>query len=135
MSKPQPGCGGGAGVSGYAWKLPSLSQVAAPEWDWALPVCSCHAVVSGRSLRSRFIVYLSGFWAGGHLCSFCSTSYSLQPAFLDRGYPLHGFCADLGPPLQMLLTVSESCRCYSRVQSLRTELAVASALFFPRHVY
>lgn len=39
------------------------------------------------------------------------------------------------PPLQMLLTLSESSRCYSKVQSLRTELAVASVLYFPQHVY
>lgn len=69
-------------------------------WDCALPVCLWHGVVSGWSLRSRSIIYLSSFWANGHLCSLCSTSYSLQPAFLYWGHPLQGFCADLGPPFR-----------------------------------
>lgn len=76
---------------------------------WALPVCLRHRVVSGWSLRSGSIIYLSGFWANGHLCSLCYTLYLLQPPGPEAS-PLWVLCRSW-PLLQMVLTLSESSRC------------------------
>lgn len=97
VSKPQLGCGGSSGISGYTWRLLSASQV--PALHVGLSFACVTLAQSG--LRVELEIWIHHlpvcFWTNDHLCSLCNTSSLLQPVLLDQGCPHYGLFVNLSP--------------------------------------